>query len=156
MKTFLLPVLFFSRLEFSRKHLVCFLFCVVHYFNSHTPQFSTLACGMDRPLIAHDEKSPPQTGAFVEICVSTLKISLPNIKTKNPQKASSTALMAPRQQVVTLNGAMSKGKAIGATEGRSLYKPSINRKPPKTSASPRVKGQPLVPNHHRNTKISSF
>ena len=59
-------------------------------------------------------KSPPQTGAFIESRVCTLKIY--SLKPKYlSQRASFTSMMVPRKQVI--KGAMAKGKAIEATEG---------------------------------------
>ena len=92
------------------------------------------------------KKSSPLTSAFIEICVPIRKISLQ--KRNLPQKASFTALMAPRKETIILNGATSKGKGINAIGGRVPHQPSINRVPLRTLAPPRLKRQSLVSNHH--------
>ena len=55
---------------------------------------------------------------------STLKISLPS-KQNLPQKEFFIALLAPRRQSVTLNGATSKGKAINTIGGHGP--PAVNQ-----------------------------
>jgi len=91
------------------------LFFVLYFVHVQYPILLhlSLVVRIDRPITC-DEKSPLETSAFIEIWVPTFKISFPK---KISQKASSTVPMTPRKQIVTLNGATSKGKAIGTIGG---------------------------------------
>ena len=130
--------------------LSLFIFWVVLIIERlYTKHILSLVVWIDL-LIMRSEKSPPQTGAFIDIWVFTLKISPP----KNPsQKASSRLTMALRKRVV--NDTISKGKAIATARGEALS-PSNEKLPPRTLAPPHLRKQPLVFNHCSGTKISSF
>ena len=64
--------------------------------------------------------------------------------------------MAPRMQIVTLNGATTKGKSISTTRGMVPRQPLIIHIPLRTPTYSLIMTQMLVSNHHSSTKTSSF
>jgi len=66
----------FFRFVFSHKNLVSasVVYIVIIIFHLHTKLILSLVVWIDR-LITRNRKSPPQTDAFIEIRVSTLKVS---------------------------------------------------------------------------------
>ena len=105
--------------------------------------------------IARGKKSPPQTGAYIEIWAPALKIF--SLKTQTfLKKNHSYNTIVPWKQTTALNDIMSKGKAISITGGTVPHQPSFNRISPKTPAPPCLRGQPLELTHRNITTISSF
>ena len=128
---FLLPVLFPIKCYHIKScvslfSLLCLFTCII-------PLHLSPVVRIDHPITC-DGKSPPQTGAFIEIWEIFLTKT-----TKPSSKSLFNNMMAPRKQTASLNGATSKGISISTLGG---------------TVSPLVVDQSC--NHHSNTKNSSF
>ena len=122
---------------------------IAFHLHSKLPLF--LVVWIDH-LIIHNKKSSPQTAAFIESWIPTLKISLLNTKKLSLQKLffiDGGPKKANRQQ----RNVQRQGRR---TVGGTVPPPTISRIPLRTPTPSHLRRWPPVSNHCGDTKINSF